>query len=368
MKILVISPKNKTVFNFRGDLIKDMVAKGNEVYVTGPNRDFIDDIMALGVKEFVEVPLVKDNTSITGDLAYLKKLRKVIKRIQPELVFEYTIKPVIYGSLAARSCGVKKIYPMVTGLGRVYASENFKIKVVRKITKTLYQIAFKGCNKVIFQNGDDVREFVDEHYLPESKCVVVNGSGVNMERFYRSDIPEKPVFLMVSRIIKEKGVLDFARAARAVKKKVPEARFIVLGGYDKSIGALSEADIKEYVDDGSIELPGEVKDPVSFYSQSSVFVLPSYYREGLPRTILEGIACGRPIITTNWTGCREPIEDGVNGFLVPIKSPKELAKKMYRLAVDRDKVLEMSDAAYKICQEKYEVSIVNQQMRNIMGY
>lgn len=368
MKILIVSPKNKTVFNFRGDLIKDMIAKGNEVYVTGPNRDFVDDIMALGVKEFLEVPLIKDNTSVTGDLAYFRKLCEVMKKVQPQLIFAYTIKPVIYGSLAARFCGVKKIYPMVTGLGRVYASESVKTKVVRIITKILYQMAFKGCAKVIFQNGDDVQEFVNGHYLPRSKCVIVNGSGVNMERFYRSDIPEKPVFLMVSRIIKEKGVLDFARAARMVKKKVPEARFIILGGYDNSIGALKKEDLQEYLDDGSIELPGEVKDPVSFYKQSSVFVLPSYYREGLPRTILEGMACGRPIITTDWTGCREPIEDGVNGYLVPIKKPKELAKKMYRLAVDREKVLEMSDAAYKTCQEKYEVGIVNRQMREIMEY
>lgn len=368
MKILVVSPKNKTVFNFRGDLIKDMIAKGNDVYVTGPNKDFVDDIMALGVKKFIEIPLVKDNTSITGDFAYLKKLKAVMKEIQPELVFEYTIKPVIYGSIAARSCGIKKIYPMVTGLGRVYASESIKTKAVRLITKILYKTAFKGCNKVIFQNPDDVQEFVDGHYLPSDKCVVVNGSGVNMERFYRSDIPEKPVFLMVSRIIKEKGVLDFANAAREVKKKAPEARFIVLGGYDKSIGALKEEDIKEYIDDGSIELPGEVKDPVSFYAQASVFVLPSYYREGLPRTILEGMSCGRPIITTDWTGCREPIEDGVNGYLVPIKNPEELAKRMYELATNREKVLRMSDVAYKTCKEKYAVEIVNQQMRKVMGY
>lgn len=368
MRILVVSPKNKTVFNFRGDLIKDMIAKGNEVYVTGPNRDFVEDIMALGVKEFIEVPFVKDNTSVSGDMSYLKRLKGVMKRIQPELVFAYTIKPVIYGSFAARSCGIKKVYPMVTGLGRVYASDSLKTKLVRQVSKMLYQRAFKGCNKVIFQNPDDVKEFVAGNYLPESKCEVVNGSGVNMERFYRSDIPEKPVFLMVSRIIKEKGVLDFAAAARIVKKKVPEARFIVLGGYDSSIGALKEEDIREYIEDGSIELPGEVKDPVSFYGQSSVFVLPSYYREGLPRTILEGMSCGRPIITTDWTGCREPIVDGVNGYLVPVKEPEILAEKMYQLAIDRKKVLEMSDAAYQICQEKYDVKIINQQMRKIMGY
>ncbi len=368
MRILVVSPKNKTVFNFRGDLIKDMIENGNEVYVTGPNKDFIAEVRDLGVEEFIEVPFVKDNTSISGDMAYFIKLRKTMKKVKPDLVFAYTIKPVIYGSLAAKTCGITKIYPMVTGLGRVYASESIKTKIVRKVTKILYQLAFKSCSKVIFQNSDDVKEFVSGHYLSEEKCVVVNGSGVNMKRFYRSTLPEKPVFLMVSRIIKEKGVLDFAKAARAVKKKVPEARFIVLGGYDNSIGALKEKDLQEYIDDGSIELPGEVKDPVSFYSQSSVFVLPSYYREGLPRTILEGMSCGRPIITTDWIGCREPIQNGVNGYLVPIKNPKELAKKMYILATDREKMLAMSDAAYKTCQDKYEVGIINQQMREIMGY
>ena len=368
MKILVVSPKNKTVFNFRGDLIKDMIAKGNEVYVTGPNKEYIEDIMSLGVKEFIEIPLIKDNTSVAGDFAYLKKLKNAMKKVQPELVFAYTIKPVIYGSLAAKSCGVKKIYPMVTGLGRVYASENLKTKMVRAVIKVLYQKAFKACDKVIFQNPDDVREFVAGNYLPANKCVVVNGSGVNMDRFYRSDLPDKPVFLMVSRIIKEKGVLDFASAARLVKGKVPDARFIILGGYDNSIGALKAEDIKEYIDDGSIELPGEVKNPITFYRQCSVFVLPSYYREGLPRTILEAMSCGRPIITTDWIGCKEPIEDGVNGYLVPIKNPEELAKRMYELAVDRKKLIEMSDAAYKTCQEKYAVEIINQQMRKVMGY
>lgn len=368
MKILVVSPKNKTVFNFRGDLIKDMIAKGNEVYVTGPDRDFVDDIMALGIKEFIEVSFVKDNTSISGDLNYLSQLKKVMKRVKPELVFSYTIKPVIYSSLAAKSCGIKKVYPMVTGLGRVYASESVKTKIVRAITTILYKTAFKSCPKVIFQNGDDVKEFVQGGYLPKNKCEIVNGSGVNMDRFYRSDIPEQPVFLMVSRIIKEKGVLDYAVAARIVKKQVPEARFIVLGGYDQSIGALKEEDIKEYIDDESIELPGEVKDPVAFYGKSSVFVLPSYYREGLPRTILEGMSCGRPIITTDWTGCREPIVDGVNGYLVPIKSPEKLAEKMLELATNREKLLKMSDAAYDTCKKKYEVDLINSQMRRIMGY
>lgn len=368
MKILVISPKNKTVFNFRGDLIRDMIAHRNDVYVTGPNQDYIEDVKALGIKKFIEVPLIKDNTSIKGDLSYLNQLKAVIKSINPDLVFGYTIKPVIYGSIAAKSAKVQHIYAMVTGLGRVYASDGFKTKMIRLITKTLYKQAFRACDKVIFQNSDDIQELVSQHYLPDSKTVKVNGSGVNMERFTRSPLPDTPVFLMVSRIIREKGVMEFCEAARNVKKQHPEARFILLGGFDSSIGALKKADIQSFIDDGSIELPGEVKDPVEYYHKCSVFVLPSYYREGLPRTILEAMACGRPVITTDWTGCREPIRDGTNGLLVPIKNSQALAKKI-NLFIENNSILRiMADNAYDTCKNEYEVSIVNQQMRKIMRY
>ena len=169
MRILVVSPKNKTTFNFRGDLIRDMIAKGNEVFVTGPNREYLDDVLALGIKEFVEIPLVKDNTSVKGDLAYLSSLKRVINNINPDMVFGYTIKPVIYGSIAAKSCGVSKIYSMVTGLGRVYASSGLKAKVIRLIIKFLYKRAFSVCHAVIFQNGDDRRALVSDNYLSEEK-------------------------------------------------------------------------------------------------------------------------------------------------------------------------------------------------------
>ncbi len=368
MKIIVVAPKNKTVFNFRGDLIRDMISKGNEVMVIGPNKDFIDDIMALGVSEFIEVPLVKDNTSVFGDLDYLKRLKKVFREKKPDLVFGYTIKPVIYGSIAAKSARVKNIYAMVTGLGRVYASENIKTKIIRTITKFLYKKAFKACNKVIFQNRDDIKEFVEQKYLPQSKCVQVNGSGVNMERFAKTELPQTPVFLMVSRIIREKGVLEYCEAARIVKKAHSQARFILLGGFDSSIGALKKEDIQPYIDEGSIEFPGEVKDPVAFYQQCSVFVLPSYYREGLPRTILEAMACGRAVITTDWPGCREPIDEGVNGFMVPVKDAASIAEKMTILVEDRSKLESIAEQAYATCKEKYEVGRVNEQMRDTIGY
>ncbi len=368
MRILIVSPKNKTVFNFRGELIKSMIARGHSVVVTGPNKDFVDDILALGVKKFIEIPLVKDNTSVSGDLQFFRKLCKVMKDERPDLVFSYTIKPVVYGSIAAGRAGVKRIYAMVTGLGRVYTSDSLKAKAVRQITKTLYKQAFRQCKRVIFQNGDDIRELVSANYLPEEKTALVNGSGVDMERFRRSELPEQPVFLMVGRVIKEKGVMEFCEAARKLKAKVPEARCILLGAFDQSIGALKPEDIQPYIDDGSIEFPGEVKDPVAFYCGCSVFVLPSYYREGLPRTILEAMSCGRPVVTTDWPGCREPVLDGKNGFLVPVQNADALAEKMILLAEDRGLRERMGEAAWMYCREKYAVEIINAQMREIMEY
>ena len=368
MRILIVSPKNKTVFNFRGDLIRDMIAHGHEVMVTGPNMDFVDDILSLGVSEFIHVSLVKDNTSVTGDLAYLKKLKAVMKEKKPDLVFGYTIKPVIYGSMAAKAAGVPGIHAMVTGLGRVYASAGLKARAVRMVTKMLYKTAFRASENVIFQNSDDIDELVSGGYLPRSKTVLVNGSGVNMERFKRTVLPEIPVFLMVSRIIREKGVMEYCQAARAVRKQYPEARFILLGGFDSSMGALKPEDIQPYIDDGSIEFPGEVKDPVSFYHQASVFVLPSYYREGLPRTLLEAMSCGRAIVTTDWPGCRVPVEDGVNGFMVPVRDADALTDRLSRLAADGALRECMGEAAYKSCAERFEVGIINAHMREALGY
>lgn len=367
MKVLVISPKNKTVYNFRGDLIKAMIAKGHEVYVIGPNQDFMDEIMNLGIKKFIEVPFVKDNISAFGDLKYCSNLKKAIKKVEPDVVFSYTIKPVIYGSIAASSVGVKHIYPMVTGLGRVFASDTAKAKLVRFVVGFLYKYAFKKCDKVMFQNHDDLNRFVELGYVPKEKTEHVDGSGVNMRRFHSEGLASDQVFLMTARIIKEKGVFEYCNAARIVKKQYPNARFILLGGFDNSIGAIAPADIQEYIDDGSIEFPGETKDVVPFLQQCRYFVLPTYYCEGLPRTILEAMAMGRPVITTDWPGCRDAVKDGVNGYLVEPKNAEQLAEKMMLLMKNDGLAEQMSEKALERCRYIYDVNVVNKKMLAIMG-
>ncbi len=367
MKILVISPKNKTVYNFRGDLIKAMIANGHEVHVIGPTKDFMDEIMGLGIKSFIELPFVKDNVSVKGDLKYCIQVTKIVKEVAPDVVFAYNIKPNIYGSIAAARAGVKHIFALVAGMGRVFASNSMKAKIVRFIVGMLYRYAFKKCDKVMFQNTDDLNKFVDYGYLPMEKTEHVDGSGVNMERFAFTELPKDNVFLMVGRIIKEKGVFEYCKAARIVKNKYPDARFVLLGGFDSSMGAVKPEDIQEYIQDGTIEFPGEAKDVVPFIKECRYFVLPTYYCEGLPRTILEAMSVGRPIITTDWPGCRDAVTNGENGILVEPKNVEQLAEKIIELIENPEAVERMSQNALERCKTTYDVNVVNKKMLDIMG-
>ena len=364
-KFIIISPRNKSIYNFRGDLIKDIIKKEYEVVAIGPTDDYLDEIQKLGCR-FIKVGLQKDKVSILSDIKYFCKLRKVIKNEKPDVVFSFTMKPVVYGSLAAKTCGVKRIYALVPGLGRLYASNGFKTRIVRFISKILYKFSFKCCRRVIFQNNDDINQLLKLKVIRKEKAVKVDGSGVNMERFLYSPNPLNDSFIMASRIIREKGIIEYCKAAEIVKKKYPKAKFTLLGGYDSSIGALKPDDLAYYIEKKIIDYPGEVKDVVPFYQEHMCFVLPSYYREGLPRTILEAISIGRPVITTDWTGCRDAIEDGINGFLIPIKNCEILAKKMVWMIENHNGVKKMSNTNHEKCAKIYDVNVVNKKMLSIM--
>ena len=371
MKLMIISPKNRTVYNFRGDLIKEILQKGYEIVVIGPNEDNVEKIKALGVK-FIKVELDKDSTGIFSNITYYSfhysYLIKVMKQEMPNIVLGYTIKPVIFGTLAAKKAKVSNTYSLMTGLGQVYSQfATTKTKIIRTICGMAYKIAFRYNKKVIFQNVDDLEECVKRKYLSKEKAVIVDGSGVNLRKFQKNDLPTKNIFLMISRMIKTKGTLEFFKAAEIVKQKYPNAEFWYLGKPENKKGYITEEMIQRYQENGIVTILGETDDVPKIIEQSTVMVLPSYYREGIPRTLLEALAMGRPIITTNSIGCKETVKDGINGFLIPIKDVEALANKMMYMIEHRDELEKMSDASYEYCKERFDVNIINKKMMEIMN-
>ena len=365
MRILVISPKNRTVYNFRGDLIREMIALGHDVSVTGPDMIDIEKIEALGV-DFHVVPVNKNGTSILGDLKYMLKLRKLVKAIKPDITFAYTIKPVVYGAMAAKSAKVKSINSMITGGGYTFTAKTLKAKVIGKIVKTLYKIGLCKSDNVIFQNPDDKKEFVDLKLVKENKCHVVNGSGVNVNQFEYSEPPQAISFLMISRLLKCKGVYEYLKAAEIVKKKYPEVQFGLLGKYETAMqDAIPKEDVERYINDGIVTRYDETPNIAEYYGNCSVYVLPSY-REGTPRTVLEAMSCGRAIITTDVPGCRETVVSGENGFLVPAYNAQAVAEKMINFVENPELIGKMGNAARKIAEEKYDVKKVNNSILNII--
>lgn len=365
MKIIFVSPKNRTVYNFRGDLIKEIVAMGHEVVVTGPNRIDVDKIEALGAR-FVEIPMEKTGVNVKSDLKYIFALKKLFKNEKPDITFGYTIKPVVYGSIAAKMAKVKNRYSMVEGLGYIFTANTRKTKILRPIVKTLYRIGFKCSKKVIFINPDDLKDFTNMKLLKKDKCRLVNGAGVNLEHFTPEPLPEEPVFFMLSRALISKGVRVYLEATGIVRKKYPDVRMMLLGEIDESMqDSLKKEEVQKYVDMGAVEYFPEHPDVRLFYKQCSVFVLPSY-REGVPRTTMEAMAMGRPVITTDAPGCRETVVDGETGFFVPTGDAKALADAMCRFIENPALIKTMGEKSYNFCKDKFDVHKVNADMLNHM--
>jgi len=361
MKFILISPKNRTAYNFRGELIKDIISAGYEVIVTGPDRDNVDKIESLGAR-FVEIPMNKNGVNPAEDLKYQKALEKLFKKEKPDVTLGYTSKPVIYGAIAAKKAGVPHIVSMVTGAGYAFTANSSKAKVIRTIMSVLYKKAFKCADTVIFQNSDDQNEFVSNNLVKENKCKVVSGSGVDTERFYVAPYPKTVSFFMLSRLLKSKGVREYLEAAETVKKQYPDVNFYLLGKYETNMqDAIEKDEIERYINDGVITRFEETDNVLPYYEKCSVYVLPSY-REGTPRTVLEAMSMGRAVITTDAPGCRETVIDGKTGFLVPVKDSMSVSERMLDFIKNSDLIRTMGEAGSVYCREKFDVKKVNKDM------
>lgn len=371
MRIAVISNYATNLWLFRRSLLEELVAQGHEVMAAAP--DFDDDLQArltaLGIT-CRPTELRRNGLNPLEDLAYFRRLRALLKTFEPDLTLAYAMKPVIYGSLAAWSLGVKKRFSLVTGLGSSFGGASLGQRLLNGLVNRLCRLAFATNDRVFVQNPDDAALFVDHGLLPSSKLVVVNGSGVPLHDFEPAPLPAGPVvFLFIARLMAEKGILDFVAAARHLKSTYPKARFQILGPFpfDDSPSAVKPDQLQGWIEEGVVEYLGETDDVRPYIRNAHVFVLPSYYREGTPRSALEAMAMGRPIITTDRPGCRETVIDGENGFLVPARDPRRLAEAMARFIDDPERLSRASGASRRLAEDKYDVRKVNRTMFAAMG-
>lgn len=368
LDVLIVAGNARSLIANRGNLIRAMHSKGLKVAAAVPTADYLPEVEELGITIY---PVKMGRTGINPfhDLKFLVTLFKLLRQVRPQAVFCYTIKPVIYGSLAARLSGVPRIYSMITGLGHVFTTENTRNRRLQKVIGLLYRLGLSSNNKVFFQNPDDLQEFLNRGILKEhSKAVRTFGSGVDMQRFACEPLPEGPItFLFIGRLLTEKGIAEFCKAANQVHAVYPTARFIVVGPHDPNLPhSCSLQDLERWKAEGLVEFAGGTKDVRPWIAKCSVFVLPSY-REGTPRSVLEAMSMGRPIITSDAPGCRETVEDGINGFLVPPRTIEPLADAMQFFLKQPEKIAEMGEASWQRVVRDYDVHKVNRVILDAMG-
>lgn len=371
MHIVIIACYAPSVINFRGKLVEKILNFGMMVTIIIPDNSDLDEVRkieSMGAN-CVFVPMQSTGLNPLGDLKTFFAIRKVLKKIKPTHVLAYTIKPVIYGMLASRTLGIKNRYPLITGLGSMFIPETAKGRFLLKLIKLQYRIALKGAPVVIFQNPDDQIVFQSIGVSTPNNSFVVNGSGVDLDCFRStSPVKTKPIkFLFVARLLREKGVYEYVEAARLIKKQYPEVVFKIAGYLDKNPSAVKKEEVSSWQSENIIEFLGKLDDVQSAIKESSVYVLPSFYREGVPRVILEAMSMGRPIITTDAPGCRETVIEGENGYLVPVKSAGALAGAMAKFIIHPELVEKMGQRSREIAEEKYDVHKVNDEMFKIMG-
>lgn len=372
MRFLLIAGLAESLLNFRGPLIMALLAKGVEVHVAAPNLPKTDPTrLALEAQGLTvhEVPLRRTGTNPLADLKALWAMRSLMRSLQPDAVLGYTIKPVIYGTLAAWLAGVPRRFALVTGLGYAFTGEATGLRgAVKFLVQGLYKQALRRSRKVFFQNPDDEALFRQLRLLtPDTSSVVVNGSGVDVASFSVAPLPQGAHnFLLIARLLGDKGVREYAQAAQRIKAAHPEVRFSLVGWIDENPDAIAQAELDQWVQQGTLEYLGRMSDVRPAINASTVYVLPSY-REGTPRTVLEAMAMGRAVITTDAPGCRETVVDGDNGFLVPVKSVDALVHAMQRFIDEPGLAARMGARGRQIAEDKYDVHKVNAVMLREMG-
>lgn len=366
MKIVLISNFTDSVIRFRGPLLRLLVERGHAVHVLVP------DFSAKQRQVLIEMGVVVHTYRIerTGqnplsDLRTLQDLVAWLRRERPDVSLTYFIKPNIYGGLAAAITRVPRRIAMVEGLGYLFtqdARETLKKKMARRLAISLLKGALRRAHRVLFLNPDDRSEFLERGIVDASSAQLLGGIGVDLNHYAVAPLPDRaPSFLMIGRLLREKGVREYVAAARIVRQRFPHANFKLIGGMDENPGGISADEVRAFTADGSVEWLGEVDDVRPHIGACSVYVLPSY-REGVPRSTQEAMAMGRPVVTTDVPGCRETVVEGVNGYYAQPRDALSLAEAMERFCEKPEIIPGMGRESRRLAEESFDVVKVNERI------
>lgn len=366
MHVVIITSSAKALFNLRKELVESWVQAGFKVTAIGdiPESDFKGICIQHGF-DYRSVTLQRNGLNPLKDIRTLRELTVLLKELKPDRVFCTFAKSITYGAWAAKKAGISKVYSLMSGLGSIYRHNSLKTRIIQAIMNPLYRNAFNCSEKVIFQNNDDRSLFEHKRLVNHNKTKIVNGSGVDLKRFKFSPLPNNSTFLFVGRLLKEKGIREYIEAARTIKTKYPNAKFIAVGDTDTNPSSLQKEEVHKYQSEGLIRFEGFKDDVRPYIRECDYFVLPSYH-EGTPRCVLEAMAMGRPILTSNAPGCRETVINGTNGYLIPVADANALAEKMDFLLNNITEAVRMGYNSRMIAEEKYDVEKINQDYFKIM--
>ena len=358
MRVAVVINTSWNIWNFRRGLVRALQAAGHEVLAIAPPDDYSARLESeLGCR-YVPIQMENKGTNPIKDAQLTRRFLRIYKRERPDVLLHFTIKPNIYGTLAARLAGIPCINN-VSGLGTVFIVEN----LVSKVARGLYRFAFQFPAKVFFQNNDDRELFVRYGLVKPALTGLVPGSGVDLARFQPAPAPPALpfTFLMVARVLYEKGVVEYFEAARQVRQALGPAavRLQLLGGLDETGGVgVPRATFEQWLTEGHVEYLGTSDDVAAHLHRAHCVVLPSY-REGTPKTLLEAAACGKPLVTTDVPGCRETVQNGRNGYLCQVRSANDLAAKLLQVAqLPAARLAALGQASRQLAEEKFDEQLV----------
>ncbi|NRP73079.1 N,N'-diacetylbacillosaminyl-diphospho-undecaprenol alpha-1,3-N-acetylgalactosaminyltransferase [Ensifer psoraleae] len=366
--IAVVASLTASLVIFRLELLKRLVAAGHDVIAFAPENDVRveQELARIGVR-FVRIHMARTGLNPLDDIRTFWSLRQHFRRLKPDIVLPYTMKPIIYAGIAARALGIKERCFLVTGLGHVFsdaAGHSFKARAIRHLCVRLYRLALRGARVVFVYNdadADDIRRYrmLGDDLSPTK----IPGSGVDLDHFTFSIPPRSgPTFLMIARLLRDKGVVEYVEAARIVRRSFPNAKFQLLGHFDSNPTAISREEIDGWVREGVLDYLGTTADVRPYLTACNVFVLPSYYREGIPRSILEALATGRAVITTDLPGCRDTVQPGVNGMVVKARDIVALADAMACYAGSPELAEKMGRQSREVAETKFDVHMINRML------